>query len=380
MTTPVPEERAAEAVTESAQEAVQTAVMAARLIMAIADAARRHQQRKHKGEEEELPSAEKAVQEVGGDVERLLPTDISAALMGEADWPQLAQQLLALREAGVDLEQVLPRIGEVAVNVRDQVAAKASEAATDEWVRAVRETLPAGSLREGILNSPTWPEIAATMARLDAKGVNVREVLATAYDTVQGVDQTVNKTVGAPAARMTKDAQLLYGPLSVGLDLPADFDPSNREQALIQLGISQGEHEKYARLVREAIPGHGQEADRLLASPRWPFVLARMAQTDNDGTSVAARLAGLAKDTSWTEGPSSQVTARLALAATDALRGPGHVGPGRETRVRVDATAARSASPSVGPTRAPAKAAAPTSQGVAAHREPGAAPARGKAL
>ncbi|WP_331745994.1 hypothetical protein [Streptomyces globisporus] len=380
MTTPVPEERAAEAFTESAQEAVQTAVMAARLVMAIADAARRHQQRKHTGEEEDHPATEKAVKEVGGNVERLLPSDISAALMGEAEWPQLAQQLLALREAGVDLEQILPHIGEVAVNVRDQVAAKASEAATDEWTRVVRETLPAGSLREGILNSPTWPEIAATMARLDAKGVNVREVLATAYDTVQGVDQTVAKTVGAPAARMTKDAQLLYGPLSVGLDLPADFDPSNHEQALIQLGISQGENEHYARLVREAIPGHGQEANRLLASPRWPFVLARMAQTENDGTPVATRLAGLTKDTSWTEGPSSQVTARLALAATDALRGPRHEGPGRETRVRVDATAARSTSPSVSPTRAPTKAVAPTSPGGAAHRKPGPAPARGKAL
>ncbi|MGO1025751.1 hypothetical protein ACTOXX_34825 [Streptomyces rubiginosohelvolus] len=379
MTTPVPEERAAEAVTESAQEAVQTAVMAARLVMAIADAARRHQQRKHTGEEEDLPAAEKAVEEVGGDVERLLPSDISAALMGEAEWPQLAQQLLALHEAGVDLEQILPRIGEVAVNVRDQVAAKATEAAADQWVRAVRETLPAGSLREGILNSPTWPEIAATMARLDAKGFDVREVLAIAYDTVQGVDQTVAKTVGAPAARMTKDAQLLYGPLSVGLNLPADFDPSNRERALGQLAISSGENEHYARRLREAIPGHSQEADRLLASPHWLFVVARMAQTESDEPPVAARLASLARDTSWTEGPSNQGTAKLALAATDALLGPGREGPGRETRARVDATAARSTSPGLDPTKA-LKAAAPTTAGVTAHRENGPAPARGRSL
>ena len=166
MTTPGPEERAGEAFTGSAAEAVQTAVMAYRLVMAIADAARRHQQRKQKGKEDDLPTAEEAANEISADVERLLPSDISGALMAEADWPQLAQQLLALRKAGVDLDQVLPRVGEIAANVRDQVAAKAAEGPTDQWVRAVRETLPAGPVREAILTSPAWPEMAATMTRL----------------------------------------------------------------------------------------------------------------------------------------------------------------------------------------------------------------------
>src|SRR5690606_8048589 len=165
MTTPTPEERAGEAFAESAAEAVQTAVMAARLVMAIADATRRHQQRKQKGKEDDFPAAEEAVHEIGKDVQRLLPSDVSTALMEEADWPQLAQQLLALRKAGVDLDQVLPRIGEIAVNVRDQVAAKASET-TDQWVGVVRETLPAGPVREAILTSPAWSEMAATMTRL----------------------------------------------------------------------------------------------------------------------------------------------------------------------------------------------------------------------
>ena len=39
--------------------------------------------------------------------------------------------------------------------------AKAQEAGSDEWVRAVRETLPAGPLREAILTSPAGPEMAA---------------------------------------------------------------------------------------------------------------------------------------------------------------------------------------------------------------------------
>ncbi|MFD4555241.1 hypothetical protein ACFWP5_13140 [Streptomyces sp. NPDC058469] len=376
MTTPAPEERAGEAFAESAAEAVQTAVMAARLVMAIADAARRHQQRKQKGKEDDLPAAEESVTEVGKDVQRLLPTDVSTALMGEADWPQLAQQLLALRKAGVDLDQVLPRVGEIAVNVRDQVAAKASEN-TDEWVRAVRETLPAGPVREAILTSPAWPEMAATMARLEEKGVNVREVLATAHNEVLAVDQAVAKGLGAAAEpAMSRDAQLSYGPLTTGLDLPRDLDLSDRERAFAQLAISSQENQRYTRWVREAMPGHEREADLLVASRQWPLVARRMAQMETEGKPVREHLARLAKDTSWQEGPDAQLGTRLVQAASDALRRPAGDAPG-ESRVKVNTAAAKATSPSVGPTKA-AKAAAPAEAGVAPHRQPAPAPTRGK--
>ncbi|MGW3415620.1 hypothetical protein [Streptomyces sp. NPDC000888] len=378
MTTPAPEERAGEAFAESAAEAVQTAVMAARLVMAIADAARRHQQRKQKGKEDDLPTAEEAVNEVGKDVKRLLPSDISAALMGEADWPQLAQQLLALRKAGVDLDQVLPRVGEIAVNVRDQVAAKASEATTDEWVRAVRETLPAGPVREAILTSPAWPEMAATMARLEERGVNVREVLAAAHNEVLAVDQAVAKGLGAPAEpAMSRDAQLSYGPLTTGLDLPRDYDLSDRERVLHdQFAISSQENQRYTRWVREAMPGHEREADLLVASRQWPLVARRMAQMETDGKPVREHLARLGKDTSWQEGPPAQLGTRLVQAAGEALNRPAGDAPA-ESRVRVNTAAAKATSPSVGPTKA-AKAAAPTEAGVAAHRQPAPAPTRTK--
>ncbi|MFJ6709257.1 MULTISPECIES: hypothetical protein [unclassified Streptomyces] len=376
MTSPTPEERAGEAFAESAAEAVQTAVMAARLVMAIADAARRHQQRKQKGKEDDLPAAEEAVNEVGKDVQRLLPSDISTALVEEADWPQLAQQLLALRKAGVDLDQVLPRVGEIAVNVRDQVAAKASES-TDQWVRTVRETLPAGPVREAILNSPAWPEMAATMARLEEKGVNVREVLATAHNEVLAVDQAVAKGLGAAAEpAMSRDAQLSYGPLTTGLDLPRDLDLSDRERAFNQLAISPQENQRYTRWVREAMPGHEREADLLVASRQWPLVARRMAQMETDGQPVREHLARLAKDTSWQEGPDAQLGTRLVQAASDALRRPAGGAPG-ESRVKVNTAAARATSPSVDPTKA-AKAAAPAEAGVASHRQPAPAPTRGK--
>lgn len=376
MTSPAPEERAGEAFAESAAEAVQTAVMAARLVMAIADAARRHQQRKQKGKEDDLPAAEEAVNEVGKDVQRLLPSDISTALMGEADWPQLAQQLLALRKAGVDLDQVLPRVGEIAVNVRDQVAAKAS-GSTDQWVRAVRETLPAGPVREAILTSLAWPEMAATMSRLEEKGVNVREVLAAAHNEVLAVDQTVAKGLGATAEpAMSRDAQLSYGPLTTGLDLPRDLDLSDRERAFHQLAISPQENQRYTRWVREAMPGREREADLLVASRQWPLVARRMAQMETEGKPVREHLARLAKDTSWQEGPDAQLGTRLVQAASDALRRPAGDAPG-ESRVKVNTAAARATSPSVDPTKA-AKAAAPAEAGVAPHRQTAPAPTRGK--
>ncbi|MFC9164405.1 hypothetical protein ACFTZ8_26800 [Streptomyces fungicidicus] len=377
MTTPAPEERAGEAFTESAAEAVQTAVMAARLVMAIADAARRHQQRRQKGKEDDLPTAEEAVNAIGKDVERLLPSDVSVALMGEADWPQPAQQLLALRKSGVDLDQVLPRVGEIAVNVCDQVAAKTEGTATDQWARAVRETLPAGPVREAILTSPAWPEMVATMARLEARGVNVREVLAAAHNEVLAVDQAVAKGLGATVEPvMSRDAQLSYGPLTTGLDLPRDLDLSNRKRALTQLAISPQENQRYTRWVGEAMPGYERESDLLVASRQWPLVAARMAQMETDGEPAREHLARLAKDTSWQAGPNAQLGMRLVQAVSDTLRRPAGDALG-ESRATVNTAAARATSPSVDPTKA-ARAVAPAEAGTAPHQQAGLAPKRGR--
>ncbi|APY87575.1 hypothetical protein DCW30_22020 [Streptomyces alfalfae] len=368
-------EGAGEAFAESAGEAVQTAVMAFRLMSAIADAVRRQQQRKA-GRGEELPEAGTAAAEASDVVEKALPPDIGAALLGAADWPQLAQQLMGFQQAGVDLEMMLPRVGEVAVAVRDQVAANAAGVAregTDEWVKALRETLPAGPVREAILVSSAWPEMAATMARLDARGVNVRAVLAAAYEEGVGVDRSVAKTLAVKAPAMSRDARLSYGPLTVGLDVPVDLDLGDRERALRQLAISSSENQRFVRMVREAMPGMEREADALVAARQWPLVAARMADAERLGVPVAEHLAGLAKDTSWQKGPAS----RLVQAANDVLRNPVGVAAGR--RAVVDTVAARSTSPSVGPTKAAAKGGAtPEVPGVAAHREAGPAAKGGK--
>ncbi|MFI0141527.1 hypothetical protein [Streptomyces luteogriseus] len=371
MATPTP----GEPFSEAAGEAAQTAVMATRLVLAIADAVRRHQQKKNKGKEEDLPPADEAVSETAEGIKNLLPPDISAALMKETDWPQMAQQLMALRNAGVDLDQFLPRVGDIAVSVQEQVAAneaRVSREHTGEWDRMLRETLPAGPVREAILSSPAWPDMAATMARLDERGVDVRAILASAHDEGLGVDQAVAKVLGAEAVpRMSQDVRLSSGPLTIGLKIPPDLDLSDRQRALTQLAISPQEHERYARWVQEAMPGREREAGLLLTHKQWPLVAARMADMEVEGKPVREHLERLGKDVSWEQGPGPQLGSRLVQAANDALRRP--LGDGApESRVRVNTTAARATSTSMDPTKAQAaKGTAPAEAGVAAHRQSG---------
>ncbi|MER6789501.1 hypothetical protein ABT330_33630 [Streptomyces sp. NPDC000658] len=373
MTTPTP----GEPFSEATGEAVQTAVMALRLVMAITDAVRRQQQRRLKEQEEDLAPADQAVSEATEAVKRLLPSDISTALMKkEADWPHLAPQLLALRRAGVDLDQVLPRAGEIAVDVRDQVAAQTQEAADGQWERVVREALPAGPVREAILTSVGWPEMTAVMARLQERGVDVRGVLAAAHNEALGVDEAVASGLGGAAeVAMSRDAQLAYGPMTTGLDLPRDLDLSDRARALKQLAIS-SENERYTRWVREAMPGLEREADLLVSARQWPLVAARMSAMGSE-SAVRERLARLVQDTSWQEGPAPQLGSRLAQAASDALHRPAGEAAG-PLRTAVNAAAARATSTSLDPTKTQAKHAAPAEAAVATHRQSGPAAKQGR--
>ncbi|GKQ36553.1 hypothetical protein [Streptomyces sp. A012304] len=365
MATPTP----GEPFNEAAGEAVQTAVVVTRLLMVIADAVRRYQQRRQKRDEANLPSAEQAVGEVDEVVKRLLSSDVSAALTGEADWSQLAQQLVALRRAGVDLEQILPRVGEITVNVQVQFAANAHGAAADgQWERVVRETLPAGPAREAILSPPAWPEVVATMARLEERGINAREVLVAAHDEALGVGQAAAKSFGAVAEPATsRDAQLSYGPLTTGLDVPKDLDLGDRARALRQLAVSPAENERYTRWVREVMPERVREADLLISARQWPLVAARMATMESEGKPVRELLAQLSKDLSWEEGPRSQLGSRLLQAANEALRRP-H-GATAVPRATVNTSAARATSTTVGPKgRGTAKKAVPGQAGIAPQR------------
>ncbi|MFD6874322.1 MULTISPECIES: hypothetical protein [unclassified Streptomyces] len=358
---------------------MQAASTALRLVMAIADAVRRQQEQQ--GVERALPSVEDSPEKTGEESKRLLPPDIATALMQGADWPRMAQQLMALKDAGVDLEGFLPRVGEIAVSVRDQVAenqARVARDGTGEWEKLLRETLPAGPVREAILSSPTWPDIAATMGRLKESGVDVQGVLTAAHEEGLGVDQAVAKVLGAAEPGTSRDALMAYGPLTTGLDLPRDLDLSDRQRALRQLAISPQENERFMRMMREALPGRENEANLLLTAKKWPLLAARMAMMEGEDIDLEPHLEQLTKNTTWEKGSPTGLSSRLLGAAHQALQEPPDALPDSAERVSTKAAKTQSGG---GPTKARAsKGATPTAPAVAAHRTAGPAvkPSRAK--
>lgn len=359
----------------AAGEAVQTAIMAMRLAMTIADAVRRYQQWLQAGKAEELPPVEQAREEAKAELKDLLPLDVSAALLGGADWPLIAQQLMALKHAGVDLGAYLPKVGEVVAMVKESVVpaapAPAPVRAETDWVKAVRETLPAGPGREAILSSEAWPDMKACMGRLEAKGVDVRKVLAQAQDAALEVAKAFGVTPAGRALGSSVDVMLAYGPLTHGLDIPADLDLENRARAWRQLAISAEENARFEQMVTAALPGFPAEVTELIQSKHWPLVAARMAQMEGAGKPIEKHLAGLAADTWWKSLSSGRdVGSTLIQATANVLwHAPGEAPSAG--RPMVLASAARAQSTTAGPPRAPAPAAAPAGPGVAAHRQAG---------
>ncbi|MEV7595831.1 hypothetical protein AB0O91_00405 [Kitasatospora sp. NPDC089797] len=366
MTMPYPGEPFAEAV----GEAVQTSIMAVRLVLAVADAVRRAAERRSGGEQQ-LPPVDQALPEAAGDLKALLSPNVAWSLMSSSDWPVMAQQLVALRRAGVDLDQFLPRVGDIAVSVRDAIVADSARTAADgtqEWARLLRATLPAGPAREAILSSPIWPEIAATMQVLQERGTDVRQILAAAYAEGLGVDQAIDRMINAPRrppAAPSEDAVRSYGPLTVGLDLPNDLDLRNRRRALAQLGVSQTENARFVRWVHDALPSREREAALLVGSRQWPLLAARMARMQDDGMRVQDHLARLMRDRSWESAPVSQLATRLLQATVDALHGPMH-----DDRARAVVTEAARASSAAGPPPSRARGTTPARPGGPPRRAP----------
>ncbi|WP_275466275.1 hypothetical protein [Streptomyces noursei] len=363
-----------EPVAESAAEAIQTSVMAVRLVLAIANAARRTAQRDATGRAKDLPLPEPSRQQAAGELKATLPPDITAALMADANWTQMAQQLMALSEAKVDLADLLPRVGEIAVNVRDDIKAKAERAAregTEEQDKVLRDELPAGKVRTAIRDPEDWPTIAELIRDLIKRDADIKRVLLAGHAEGERIFQKVHSTVDpaadAAAVAPSKDAEQVYG-VATGLDIPADLNLSDGVKARQQLSIGGFEEAKCIRRVNEALVEHPREAALLTSSRLWPVLVARMLKMDKEKIPVEPRLARLAADVSWKEGKPSDISTRLFDAANDVLQRPvlEEVDTGRRG---VSTTAAKAQSPSVaGPTKASAKSPAPKERAAAAHR------------
>ncbi|MFD6204309.1 hypothetical protein ACWCQF_17985 [Streptomyces rubiginosohelvolus] len=205
MTTPATATPPGEPFSEALSEAAQAAAMSVRLILTIADAVRRAAQKHHQGEEKELgPDAEELAG--GWSAEQLrtvLPEGILNGLMAGADWPLMARHLTSLQQAGVDLGVFLPNLGRMASAVEQAVArntARTRAEGTDRWADLLRRTMPEGLVRDAILASPAWPDLASQMGHLHDQGVDVARLLTDAQAAGLGVDQAV-------AARTSPRAQ-----------------------------------------------------------------------------------------------------------------------------------------------------------------------------
>ncbi|MET9694692.1 hypothetical protein ABZY81_40915 [Streptomyces sp. NPDC006514] len=189
---------------EALGEAAHTAAMAYRLVMTISDAVRRATQKRITGREEELgEDAEKMAPGWSADQLRgHLGDDILAVLMQSADWPTMARQLVGLQQAGVDLGTFLPQMGRMTAGVHQAVTANAARIKAegiDRWADLLKTTMPGGLVRDAILASPAWPDIAAAMARLDDSGIDVARILTDAHQAGVGVDQAVAAVTAAAA-------------------------------------------------------------------------------------------------------------------------------------------------------------------------------------
>lgn len=187
MTTPAPAQLQGEPFSEALSEAAQAAAMSVRLILTIADAVRRASQKHHHGQEQELDQDLGQVAKSWWSADELgkhLPASLLDHLMASEDWPVMARQLTSLSHAGVDLTTFLPNLGSMASGVERAVAkniARTKAEGTDRWADLLRTTIPEGLVRNAIIASPAWPDIAAHMGCLHDQGVDIARILTDAH-------------------------------------------------------------------------------------------------------------------------------------------------------------------------------------------------------
>ncbi|MCX5401306.1 hypothetical protein [Streptomyces sp. NBC_00102] len=332
-----------------------------------------------------------------------------------------------LQHAGVDLTVLLPQLGTVAHSVHRAVTANTARIraeGSDRWADLLRATVPEGVVRDAILSSPAWPDMAAALARLDAQGVDVTRVLNAAHAQGEGIDRTLAtllttpppatartapaartapgpvpaaRTAPAPAAPTavpvaapaapvvpaavptgvaasgaSRDARLMWGPLTAGLTVPHDLDLADRAKALNQLDVRPAENNRLVTVLQDVL-GPGKETSLLVSARPWPLLALRM-KTLVDGPDgepdLRLRLGGL-KDVLGRPGPPAQLAERLVAATLHTLTAP----PGTPVpdRPRVSPAAARARSTTTTNT-APGTGPAPAEPTVPAHRRPTAPP------
>ncbi|MFH9757308.1 hypothetical protein [Streptomyces griseus] len=426
---------------EALSEAAQAAAMSVRLILTIADAVRRAAQKHHEGKEKELgPDAEELAG--GWSAEQLrtvLPERALHGLMAGADWPLMARHLASLQQAGVDLTTFLPNLGRMASAVEQAVArntARIQAEGTDRWADLLRRTMPEGLVRDAILASPAWPDLAAEMGHLHEQGVDVARILTDAHAAGLGVDQAVAAATARTSPRAQAPAPSPTAPTPVPASAvrtapapattpaaapapavrtppapapapaaapapapdpwaarpapPVSTDAKRAWGPLTEgltiprdLDLDDRAHAlgqlgvtpgAHRLLVSRVNEALPERDAALLVSSRlWPLLAHRMHTMAKAGEPFTPHLARLAPGTAaWRTGPPADTAKRLLLAAHHALTTP--LDQALPTGPRVSTTAARSRSTTEVPDTAP-KQAAPAEPAQPAHRQQTAAPA-----
>ncbi|MFI8265796.1 MULTISPECIES: hypothetical protein [unclassified Streptomyces] len=52
---------------------------------------------------------------------------------------------------------------------------------TDRWADLLKSSMPGGLVRDAILSSPAWPDIATAIGHLDARSIHIARILLDAH-------------------------------------------------------------------------------------------------------------------------------------------------------------------------------------------------------
>ncbi|MGW6981397.1 hypothetical protein ACWGE1_18410 [Streptomyces sp. NPDC054932] len=113
-----------------------------------------------------------------------------------------------------------------------------------------------GLVRDAILASPAWPDIAAAMGRLDAAGIDVARIVTDAHHAGVGVDQAVAAVTAAakapaPAGARAVTASAAPAPAATAAPAPA---AAARARWAVGDGITDREREALTLVGRALAP------------------------------------------------------------------------------------------------------------------------------
>ncbi|MFI1068140.1 hypothetical protein ACH4TC_40520 [Streptomyces spororaveus] len=240
--------------------------------------------------------------------------DVLTMLMQGADRPRMVCRLPGLQQAGVDLGVFLSQMGRMTAGVHQAVTANAARIkaeGSDRWAGLLRTTMPEALVRDAILASPAWPDIAAAMGHLDAKGIDVARIFTDAHRAGVGVDQA--------GAAVTASAANTPAPASTAVAAPAPAPASTAPAA-----------------IAVAAPGTAAGA----AAPGRDVLAERMGAVGDLWAAPARRVPGSGRRPPWIYPPcgTSPETGtprrldRASFAVTPPLRPPTSPESGRAAR------------------------------------------------